>query len=443
MEEVVLYLANAPPPVLIGGLTGLITAMVAGIILVYRTGQHIKWLEGLNKFLSQMGRYTQLEPALAAAAEMAVRLNDAGIALIYLQDTPDSPLVLKQTWPESFNRAPSYVDEPAWSKPPVHHAHTYCPGSLDLLDISSTDHAGQFAIVIVPISAGPRVQGYLVLIWDKPTFPVTAPQTCISIGEHLGVLIENFWMYESLRAQAASLDTSIADLRQREKARMALMRGVLHDLRNPLQLVRGFLATALQSPAIPQEEARGLRTAQGAAARAIELAETLLQIEVPERHQLESHPVDVASVVNEVTTQAAAKAGAMGVSLLVDVPSELPAVLADRQALYRILDNLILNAIRHTAGGGQIIIQADYQDEKVRVRITDTGRGMPDDELQQMLHSPLGEAPSQGRLGLWIVRHLISRMEGDLQGSSRSGEGLSLRFTLPAAKQPQIQEVPT
>lgn len=441
MEEIALYLANAPPPVLIGGLTGLITAIVAGIILVRRTSQHIRWLEGLNEFLSQMGRYTHLEPALAAAAKMAVRLNDAHLALIYLQDTPNGPLVLRQTWPESFNQAPSYVDEPAWSKPPAHHAHTYCPCSLDLLDIPATDQAEQFAIVIVPISAGPRVQGYLVLIWDRPTFPVTAPQTCISLGEHLGVLVENFWMYESLRAQAASLDTSVADLRHREKARIALMRGVLHDLRNPLQLVRGFLAAALQSETIPQEEARGLRTAQGAAARAIELAETLLQIEVPERHKLERHPVDVASVVGEVTKQAAARAGAMGISLLVNAPPELPAALADRQALYRILDNLILNAIRHTAGGGQVTIQADHQDGKVGVRITDTGGGMPDEELQQMLHSPLGEAPSQGRLGLWIVRHLISRMGGDLQG--RSDEGLSLRFTLPTAEQSQNQEVPT
>jgi signal transduction histidine kinase len=448
MEEILSYLADAPAPLLAGGLTGLATGVVAVVVLVRTVRQYIGWLEGLNGFLSEMGRHTRLEPALAAAAEMAGRLNRAWLALIYLHDTPDSPLVLKALWPDGLRgQAPPYVDAPAWPRPPVHQAHAFCPCSPTLLDISAPapDRAAPSAVVIAPVCAGPRVEGYLVLAWDRPRIPATAPQMCISLGEHLGVLVENFWMVEALRAQAAASDTTVADLRRRERARVSLVRGALHDLRNPLQLVRGFVATALQSPGVPDEVARELRVAQGAAARAIDLAETLLLAEVPQRYRPKIEPLDVASIVAEVAAQAARVAEAAGVTLRLDVPPGLPCAIGDRRSLYRILDNLILNALRHTAAGGQVAIGADCEDGRVGLHISDTGRGMPGRELQRLLHGRPDDAPAKGRLGLWIVRHLVTGMGGELQGDSRPGEGVSLSVALPAAGSPERsgKEVPT
>jgi signal transduction histidine kinase len=433
IEEILSYLINAPAPLLAGGLTGLTTGVVAVVVLVRTVRQYVGWLEGLNGFLSEMGRHTRLEPALAAATKAAVQLNDAAVALVYLQDTSESALVLKSAWPQDFDSyVPAYVDEPAWSRPPVHRAHTFCPCSLALLGIVEAPPRKDAAIVIAPISAGPRVQGYLVLAWDEPRVPTTAPQTCISVGEHLGVLVDNFWMYEALRAQAVASDTTVADLRRRATARVGLVRGVLHDLRNPLQLVRGFLATSIRAPGVPEDVTRDLRIAQGAAARAIDLAETLLLADVPERYQPQIEPVDVASVIKSVVAQAVPAAEAAKVTLQANIPPDLPAAQADHQALYRILDNLVLNAMRHTAGGGKVTIQPDCQDGKVVVQVSDTGRGMSDDALQTLLHGPLEDAPPGGRLGVWIVRHLVKGMGGELEGKSRPGEGLSLRFTLPA-----------
>lgn len=436
MREILLYLANMPAPLLVGALTGLGAGVVAVVALVRMVRQYVGWLEGLNGFLTGMSRYTRLEPALAAAAGMAARLNGASFALAYLHDTPDSPLVLKGFWPDDVaDRASPYLDHPAWPRPPVHRAYTLYPCSPSTLDLATTpaDRA-TCAALIAPISAGPRVVGYLILVWDGPGIPATAPGMCISIGEHLGVMVENFWMYEALRAQAASLDTTVADLRRREKARIGMIHGILHDLRNPLQLVQGFLSTALDASGVPAEVARELRIARGAAARAIDLAETLLLAGVPERDRPKMEAVDLASIAAEVAGQAARAAGAAGVSLLVDVATEMPPAAADRLWLYRILDNLILNALRHTAAGGQVAIRADRHDARITVQVSDTGRGMPEHELQGLLSAPLDDLPPGGRLGLWIVRRLVAGMGGELHGESRPGEGTSLYFTLPVAQ---------
>ncbi len=436
-----LYLVNMPAPLAVGSLTGLATGVVAVVVLVRAVRRYTEWLEGLNEFLTEMGKYTRLEPALAAATEMVARLNRATFALIYLHDTPDSPLVLKGGWPDHIaDQASPYVDDPTWPRPPLHQAYTLYPCSPSRLDLGTTqaDRAA-YTVLIAPISAGPRVVGYLVLGWSKPGMPATAPETCISIGEHLGVMIENFWMYEALQAQAASLDVTVADLRRREKARINMIYGILHDLRNPLQLVRGFLTLAVNTPGVPEGIVKELRVAKGAAARAIDLAETLLLAEIPERDRPNLEVVDVASIMTEVTEQSARAAEAAGVSLLVDVSSDLPPVTADRLWLYRILDNLILNALRHTAAGGQVTIRANRHNAKVTIQVGDTGRGMPQDELQGLLNAPLDDPPPGGRLGLWIVRRLVAGMGSELQGESQPGKGTSLHFALPVA-QLQVQE---
>ncbi len=435
MREILLYLTNMPAPLLVGGLTGLAAGVVAVIVLVRTVRRYIGWLEGLNDFLTGMGRYTRLETALAAATEMAARLNRASFALAYLHDMPDSPLVLKGLWPDSLSdRVPPYVDDPAWPRPPIHQAYTLYPCSLSLLDMITTpaDQATH-AVLIAPISARSHVVGYLILGWNRPGIPVAAPEMCISIGKHLGVPIENFWMYEALRAQAARLDTAVTDLRRREQARVDLVREILHDLRNPLQLVRGFLDVASNAPGLPTEVVRDLRIARGAAARAIDLSETLLLADVPERNRPRPETVDVASIVAEVAEQATHAARAAGVSLVVDTPADLPPATADRLWLYRVLDNLVLNTLRHTAAGGQVTIRAIRRGTAVVVQVVDTGRGMPGEELHRLPTTPLDAPPPGGRLGSWIVRRLVAGMGGELHGESRPGEGTCLYFTLPIA----------
>ena len=163
--------------------------------------------------------------------------------------------------------------------------------------------------------------------------------------------------------------------------------------------------------------------------RATELANMLLAVEIPQRDAVQMQPMNVVTVIAELAAQASATATMAGVALTTETEENLPFVLADPLSLYRVLNNLILNAIRHTAAGGRVTISASRHGNDVLVRVDDTGRGIAN--LQELLQEDA--ALSHGRLGLWISHRLVKSMGSELLAESQVGRGTSFYFTLAAA----------
>ncbi len=157
--------------------------------------------------------------------------------------------------------------------------------------------------------------------------------------------------------------------------------------------------------------------------------------------EIEAEVLDVAAEVEKVTCLLDQQASAQGLLLLVDAPEAPVYACADAGALGRSLTNLISNAIKFTTKGS-VSVHISSEGERVRIDVSDTGRGMSA-EFQTRLFEPFrqestGSARShEGTgLGLAITQRLIEAMSGTITARSTEGEGATFTVFLPAEGPP-------
>jgi signal transduction histidine kinase len=154
------------------------------------------------------------------------------------------------------------------------------------------------------------------------------------------------------------------------------------------------------------------------------------------RLELEPAPTDLAELAAETVAAAHAAAAEQGVELALDVQGPLP-LEADAGRVRQVLDNLVSNALKFTPSGGSVMVSATDGDGPLRVEVTDTGIGVPFDEIGQ-LFSRFYRASSATRraipgtgLGLVIARAIVEGHGGTISLESVEGEGTRVRVTLP------------
>ena len=128
------------------------------------------------------------------------------------------------------------------------------------------------------------------------------------------------------------------------------------------------------------------------------------------------------------------------------LPKEIAVMLdirllfADGKMLLSIIQNIVSNAIKHTKKGGTITVSAKTKDNKIIIRVKDTGVGMSK-EIQEKLFTPqiktLSEARKENKgagIGLLLVKGFLEKNNGEIWVESVEGEGSSFYFTLPITK---------
>ncbi len=132
-----------------------------------------------------------------------------------------------------------------------------------------------------------------------------------------------------------------------------------------------------------------------------------------------------------------ARAAAKGISLSLDPGGELPAVNIDSRRIAQVLYNLLDNAMAHTESGGAITISALPKGKWVEVAVTDTGAGIPDEDLPYIFERFYRVDKSRARatggsgLGLTIAKGLVEAHGGKIKVSSEPGKGSRFSFTIP------------
>src|SRR5207237_600130 len=130
------------------------------------------------------------------------------------------------------------------------------------------------------------------------------------------------------------------------------------------------------------------------------------------RLRLDLQPVTPRELVGAAIERFETRARDAGVVLEVDVARDLPEVLADRERMGHVFDNLLGNALRHTAPGGRVRLTARTEDGAVRLAVADTGAGIPAEHLPHLFdkfYQVPGTRPSGGvGLGLAIVREIVT-----------------------------------
>jgi two-component system, OmpR family, sensor histidine kinase KdpD len=241
------------------------------------------------------------------------------------------------------------------------------------------------------------------------------------------------WVVD-LAARRASAVREAAELEAGNRLRTALLAAVGHDLRTPLATAKAVVSGLRSRDVVLAEEDRRelLETADSALDRLTALIENLLDLS---RLQAGALPVRTRPVpLDEVVARALDDLGVQPRGVVVDLPEQLPDVVADPGLLERVIVNVVANA--QSYAGDPPLLTAITSDGRVEVRVVDTGPGISvaDRERVFVPFQRLGDSGTAGLgLGLALSRGLVEAMGGTLTLEETPGGGLTLAVSLPSA----------
>jgi two-component system, sensor histidine kinase and response regulator len=168
------------------------------------------------------------------------------------------------------------------------------------------------------------------------------------------------------------------DLMRLQLQKERLTAFVIHDLKNPVNSMDLHAQLLLRDPKLSEHARASVQHIRDEACSLLRLVLNLLDISTSEEGQLVTHPrqVDLQALIREVVEAHEVKAKAAQVSLVTLV--EARSVLADGDLLWRVLENLVDNAIRHAPAGTEIRVSTHYAPGNVEIQICDAGLGIPE-----------------------------------------------------------------
>jgi signal transduction histidine kinase len=216
-----------------------------------------------------------------------------------------------------------------------------------------------------------------------------------------------------------------------------------HELRTPLTTIKlrveALLGGARHDPAIAERFLSEMESELDRLSHLIDDLLTLSQVEVG-LETLKLEKVDLPLLLGEAMATFWPRAEAVGVTLTMDAPPQLPPVKASSPQIRQVIDNLLDNALQYSSSGGLVTVSCRPANGHIAVSVTDTGQGIPAEDLPHVFerfyradkfHSRSSRSGNTGGLGLSIVRSIVGAHGGEVSIDSQEGKGTTVRFTLP------------
>jgi two-component system heavy metal sensor histidine kinase CusS len=260
-------------------------------------------------------------------------------------------------------------------------------------------------------------------------------------SETLNQRIASAGLPAELSALAATFNEMLDRLEEAFARLSRFSSDIAHELRTPINNLRGEVEVALSRARTPEEYREALGSSLEECLRLSRMIDNLLFLARAENPQTKicREPVDVARELGAVREFYDAAAGEAGVKLDLNAPDAIRADL-DRTLFQQSIGNLIENALAHTPRGGVIQLSAAEHDGNVLVSVSDSGCGIPEEDLprvcERFYRADRARSKHTGGvgLGLAIVKSIAALHGGDIRIASTPGRGTRVTLSFPQTR---------
>jgi two-component system phosphate regulon sensor histidine kinase PhoR len=232
----------------------------------------------------------------------------------------------------------------------------------------------------------------------------------------------------------------ITDLRKAGQIRQDFVANVSHELRTPLTAIRGYVEALLDEPTLGPDGRAFLDIIGRHTARMERLVKDLLRLARLDARQepLERTRCGVRDAFEGVLSDLSQSIDAREQHVTIEVPSDAAYVDADPGKLHDILRNLVENAVNYTPPQSAIRLSAERHDGTVHLIVSDSGPGIPPNDLARVFErfyrvDKSRSGPGGTGLGLSIVKHLVELHDGQVSVANAPGNGAVFRAVFPDA----------
>lgn len=219
-----------------------------------------------------------------------------------------------------------------------------------------------------------------------------------------------------------------------------LSAGIIHEVNTPLSVIAAASQMVLNEPDLPEFVIEMVTRIQSEAQRLAQLTKGILSFSREENG--EDRATDVNNTLSEVMTFLRYEAQKRSITVIEEFDYELPLIHTDANRLKQVFINIIVNALQAMAGGGRLLLHTSrYEDFLVKVRIEDTGSGIPKEEMEKIFEPfYTTKEPGEGTgLGLFITMKNMQVLGGRIEVDSVEGIGSSFTLFFPLKKVASVE----
>ena len=217
---------------------------------------------------------------------------------------------------------------------------------------------------------------------------------------------------------------------------------VSHELKTPLTSIKGFSETLLEGDCDKETEKHFLTIINDNADRMEKLVQDLLTLSRYDSKKNKNYigKYDLGKLAKKCTEKFEIEVKKRNQSLECFVTADVPPVQADKDGIERVIINIISNSVKYTPNGGKINVYVGYVHNDAYVKIKDTGIGIPKDDLDKVFERFYRVDKARSRklggtgLGLSIAKEIIEQNNGNINVSSKVGQGTEVVIRIPVKK---------
>lgn len=241
-------------------------------------------------------------------------------------------------------------------------------------------------------------------------------------------------------APLAHAFNSMADgIETLDAMRKSFVADVSHELRTPMTTITGFIDGILDGTIPQDQQQKYLQTVSDEVHRMSRMVSSFLDIAKIQSGQMSyiKKPFDIITTTGKVLFGFEERIEQQKINLSFEFDSDSMIAVGDEDAIYRVIFNLVDNALKFTPEGGKVIVSSTVKDSKIHLSVYNTGCGIPKEDAAHVFERFYKADKSRGinkrgtGIGLFLVKNIIKEHGEDIILTSKEGEFAKFTFTLP------------